>query len=243
MRGVLAILTVTGWALAATSAFAQGEQQPPAAAAAKAATAATLKTCFDCHGENGVSRIPSRPTIAGQKSDYVTRQLLAFKRAAAQSVSDNDGDADDGDAKAPTGRSDPIMAHMAEGLSDAEVSRVAAAVAQLSCDGRSQKEVDAATPAPSPSPPEATGRCNACHGVDGIGRVSHVPNLAGQQRAYLRRQLLLIRETAWGAAPRENESWRSHPIMERQAARISIEDVDALARYYAALDCRGSKNP
>ena len=109
----------------------------------------------------------------------------------------------------------------------------------LACDGGKTK----AKPVNPPVMPQAGQRCAACHGVDGIGRLPHVPNVAGQQRAYLRRQLLLIRETAWGAAPREHESWRSHPIMERQAARISIEDVDALARYYAALDCRGAGTP
>jgi cytochrome c553 len=68
----------------------------------------------------------------------------------------------------------------------------------------------------------------------------HVPNIAGQQRGYLRRQLLIIRENAWGADSSDSERWRTHPIMERQAARISIEEVDALAQYYAALDCRGA---
>lgn len=238
MRGALAIATTAGLLLAGAAASAQTPEQPsPAALAAE-----TVKSCFACHGDGGVSRIPTRPTIAGQKSDYVARQLTAFRRAAVESARDDDGDADDGAAIAANpaakaaGRMDPIMSHMAETLGEAQIPYVAAAVAALACDGGAPK----AAPANPPAMPPAAQHCTSCHGEDGIGNLPHVPNIAGQQRAYLRRQLLLIRETAWGAQPRENENWRNHPIMERQAARISIEDVDALAHYYASLDCRGA---
>lgn len=197
----------------------------------------TLKTCFQCHGENGVSNLSNRPTIAGQKADYVVRQLKAFKRAAAEHALavENTQDSDAKVAAALPGRSDPIMEHMAAGLGEALVVPVAQAISRLSCRG--DATVDKAKAVPLM--PAVGKRCVACHGADGIGVQPYVPNIAGQQRAYLRRQLLLIRETAWGAQPREHDSWRSHPIMESQAARISIEDVDALANFYAALDCQG----
>lgn len=242
MRRALAIFVVTGALAMGVGARAQTAAQPAPQPDAQAQIEATLDTCFKCHGPGGVSRIPTRPTIAGQKADYVKRQLHIFKRAAAEHVADTDGDADDGlqagadgGAKTPA-RSDPIMAHMAKGLSDAQIQGIAVAVAKLACDG-GQPQAKRANP---PVMPQAGKRCAPCHGVGGIGRKPYIPNVAGQQRAYLRRQLLLIRETAWGAKPLENESWRSHPIMERQAARISIAEVDALARYYASLDCRGA---
>lgn len=197
-----------------------------------------LKSCFQCHGKGGVSTIPSRPSIAGQKADYVLRQLRAFKRAAAASVADDDGDADDGNGTmALKTRMDPVMEHMVSGLPDHLIVPIADAVSRLACDGGTPK-------APRVNPlrlPPAAQSCVICHGEDGIGVQSYTPNLAGQQRSYLRRQLLLIRETAWGAQPREGESWRAHPIMESQTARIKIADIDAMARYYAALDCRGAQ--
>lgn len=225
-----------------SGAYAQTPTTDPAAQDAHAQD--ILKTCFECHGPGGVSTLPTRPTIAGQNAPYVARQLELFKRAAAAHAQSGlpsgslSGDVD-ADAALPI-RSDPIMEHMAEQLDAAMIRRVADAVSKLSCDGE-KPPAQAATQTP-PIPP-AGQRCTACHGTDGIAQTPNVPNLAGQRRAYLRRQLLLIRETAWGAEPRENESWRSHPIMEREAARISIEDVDTLAYYYAGLNCHGTPKP
>lgn len=194
----------------------------------------TLQMCFQCHGENGVSRLPSRPTIAGQRETYLALQLAAFKRAAQAGIGDDDGDGDENEATLK--RTDPIMQHMAAILSDDDIPKIAQAVSKLACDGG-----EARPPLKNPpSIPPIALRCAACHGEDGISLDQNTPNLAGQQRAYLRRQLLLIRETAWGAKPREGEEWRSHPIMESQTARLQIQDVDALARYYSVLDCRGA---
>ena len=225
-------MTAAGLLLAGTAVCAQ-EGQPPAQPAAPVVDVAEiLKTCFPCHGDGAVSRIPTRPTIAGQKADYVARQLTAFKRSAREM--------DQAASPAQSGRFDPIMSHMALTLDDDVIGAVADAVSKLACKGDKDDKAPQANP---PAAPGITVHCVACHGENGISRVPQVPNVAGQQRAYLRRQLLLIRETAWGAKPRGNETWRSHPIMERQAARLSIEDVDALAQYYAALDCRGSQQP
>lgn len=226
MRVVWGVLAVTGVLLAGTATRAQ---TPVTAQNTQAdpAIQSTLETCFKCHGAGGISRIPSRPTIAGQSADYIASQLHAFRRAAANVKPD---------AKAQV-RSDPIMSHMGEGLEETQIWPLAQAVSALACDGGANKDLQ-------PKPlmmPKAGVRCVACHGADGVTNQPGIPNLAGQHRAYLRRELLLIRESAWGAAPRENESWRSHPIMEREAARISISDVDALARYYASLNCRGKQ--
>lgn len=242
MHRVVGIFTAMGLVWAGGNAFAQAQQPAaPGTPPAAAQIAAALEHCFQCHGQGGVSEIPTRPSIAGQKAGYVERQLLVFRRAGAKLSNDDDRDADNkaASASALTGRSDPIMSHIAAGLSDAEITHVAAAVSKLSCDGGKAQD----RPTRPSVKPRVAQRCESCHGENGISPLSHVPNIAGQKRGYLRRQLLIIRETAWGAAPRETESWRTHPIMERQAARISIEDVDALAQYYAALDCRGAVKP
>lgn len=220
MMGVLA---------ASSHAIAQTAQQP-----AVPAPVAAMETCFTCHGENGVSRVPTYPTLAGQKVDYLIRQMSVFRQSQDKisSVPENG-------AKPLASRFDPLMAHVTAGLSDGEVSRIAATLAQLPCDGGKTE----AAPISQPVKPQVAQRCDVCHGEVGVSSVGNVPNIAGQQRGYLRRQLLIIRENAYGAASRESELWRTHPIMERQAARLSIEEVDMLAQYYAALDCRTTVRP
>jgi len=200
-----------------------------------------LETCVQCHGAGGISNIPSRPSIAGQRGDYVAQQLTAFLRTAKKHQADSDNDADDGTLNDPISqgrmRADPIMEHMVEGLTPSTIVKVAQAVSKMPCrvDGVLIKF-------PPPTAPAITRSCAACHGEDGVGDRFDTPILAGQQRAYLRRELLLIRESAWGAQPREGESSRSHPIMESQVARLRIQDVDAVAKYYSELDCRGNSS-
>jgi len=195
-----------------------------------------LQNCYQCHGVGGVSVIPTRPTIAGQKREYIRRQLVAFKNTASQGPKDRDGDRDNGADPTTPVRNDPVMEHMAAGLPDQLIAPLADAISKLACDGGAAKLAQKNPP----TRPPAAEACTVCHGTDGIGVQNQVPNLAGQHRAYLRRQLLLIRETAWGAQPREGEAWRNHPIMEAKVARLKIADIDATARYFSALDCRGA---
>ena len=37
------------------------------------------RICTGCHGPNGVSRIPSNPSLAGLPQEYIIEQLHAFK--------------------------------------------------------------------------------------------------------------------------------------------------------------------
>ena len=91
--------------MAALLAAATGVQAGDAAAGkAKAAT------CAGCHGANGVSAVPMYPNLAGQKEQYLIKQLKDFR-----------------DGK----RNDPIMAGMAKPLSDADIADLAAYYASL----------------------------------------------------------------------------------------------------------------
>jgi len=71
------------------------------AAAGKAKSA----VCAACHGATGVSANPMWPNLAGQKEQYLVKQIKAFR----------DGD-----------RKDPMMAPMVMGLSDDDVANLAA---------------------------------------------------------------------------------------------------------------------
>ncbi len=60
--------------------------------------------CAGCHGENGNSIVPSFPKLAGQHTSYLSKQLRAFK----------DGT-----------RNAPMMAPLAQGLSDKDIADLA----------------------------------------------------------------------------------------------------------------------
>ena len=76
----------------------------PAAGKAKAAM------CAACHGATGISNNPLWPNLAGQKEQYLVKQMKAFR----------DGQ-----------RQDPSMSPMARGLSDADIENLAAFYAGL----------------------------------------------------------------------------------------------------------------
>jgi cytochrome c553 len=61
--------------------------------------------------------------------------------------------------------------------------------------------------------------CVACHGADGIG-----PNLAGQQKGYLIREMQYFRDGVRGDA-----------MITPMAKTLSNEDVENVAGYYSGL--------
>jgi cytochrome c553 len=66
--------------------------------------------------------------------------------------------------------------------------------------------------------------CGACHGVAGISSNPMWPNLAGQQGAYLVKQLKAFRSGT-----------RQDPLMTAMAKTLSDEDIENLAAYFSQL--------
>jgi cytochrome c553 len=70
-----------------------------------AATAKELsQTCVACHGQNGISNNNLWPNLAGQKRDYIVKQLLNFKSQE---------------------RKDPIMNPISSTLSEDDINQLA----------------------------------------------------------------------------------------------------------------------
>ena len=69
--------------------------------------------------------------------------------------------------------------------------------------------------------------CADCHGYDGIGRGSDIPNLAGQSRYYMRTQF-------------DNflSGRRRHSDMSYYADRYSDQAIDDAIEYYSKLPAR-----
>jgi len=74
-------------------------------AADAAAGKAKSVVCAACHGPAGVSSNPMWPNLAGQKEQYLAKQIKDFR-----------------DGK----RKDPLMSPMAAALSDADIANLAA---------------------------------------------------------------------------------------------------------------------
>ncbi|BEE19670.1 c-type cytochrome [Aeromonas enteropelogenes] len=66
--------------------------------------------------------------------------------------------------------------------------------------------------------------CAACHGVAGKASVPVYPHLAGQQEAYLLKQLKAFKDGS-----------RKEPLMVPFMAPLSEADMENLAAYYASL--------
>ena len=67
--------------------------------------------------------------------------------------------------------------------------------------------------------------CAPCHGVDGLAKQAHVPNIAGNSDIYLIKQLEAFRG-----------GQRQDPQMSFIAQDLSDEDIANLAAWYAAIE-------
>ena len=101
-RKALTLLAFSALALPTT--WAQTAMADHAAGKKKAAV------CFACHGENGWSKVPNTPHLAGQQRDYLEKTLKDFR--------DNR-------------RPEPTMTAMAQSLSDIDIRNVAAYFSML----------------------------------------------------------------------------------------------------------------
>lgn len=141
----------------------------PAAYSASVESGKRLATfCFNCHGEDGHSKTPETPNIAGQNAVYVLEQIRKF--AAGE-------------------RKNEFMQGLTRALSEQERINVAVYFS-------AQKALPSATGGGGPQAArgEAIYRktCVACHGEKGHGK-DEIPRIAGQHGIYLNKSLTAYR--------------------------------------------------
>lgn len=90
----------------------------------------------------------------------------------------------------------------------------------------------AAVQAQTPSAPAKLGLCVACHGEDGRSRTPAAPHIGGQNEAYLIRALTQYREGR-----------REGDIMSSVANTLSVNDIEALAAWYARQTWPAAASP
>ena len=163
--------------------------------------------CAACHGADGRATAPANPNLAAQHADYIAAQLAAFKSGA---------------------RPSPIMQGMAAPLTPEDMQSVGAYYA-------SQKPVESmARDKAIAQRGEKLWRagvkgvnvpaCAGCHGAAGHGIPAQYPRLAGQNADL---SIGWLKAYASGARP--------HPVMSLVAAKLSDNDMKALAEYIAGL--------
>ncbi|ODV41768.1 cytochrome C [Cupriavidus sp. UYMMa02A] len=174
-----------------------------ASSADAAAGQAKAQVCVVCHGPQGNSTNPAYPVLAGQTARYLYLQLRDFKEGR---------------------RSDPAMSPMAAPLSREDMQGLADYFA-------------AQKPLPSPYKVEAArveaGRkkseeilCTTCH-LGGFSGQNEIPRVAGQQYAYIVKQLEDFR-----AKRRTNDAGN----MTSVSRNLSDDDIRNLASYITNLN-------
>jgi cytochrome c553 len=183
------------------SAFAEGSAE---AGQAKSAT------CVACHGVDGNSVNPEWPSIAGQHSQYIVKQLKAFKSGARQN---------------------PLMSPMAAGLSDADMDDLAAYFSTQTANGL---EADASKVSLGQrlyrggDAEKGVAACGSCHGPTGQGNPTALyPSIRGQHATYVEAQL-----KAYRSGTRQTDQ---NQMMRGVVHSMSDEQIAAIAAYVQGL--------
>src|SRR3990170_1919936 len=210
MNRTLAALAAAGllWAAQGT---AQDAAKPDLAKGERLAK----RVCVPCHAADGNSVAPANPKLAGQHAGYLYKQLANFKPQGGKKAA----------------RESALMAGMVASLSNADMGALAAYYAsqKLKPAAASDKELAALGQKiwRGGIAEKNVAACAGCHGPDGAGIPVRYPRLAGQFAQYVDAQLKLFR-----AGGRANDP---NGMMRRVAARMSDEEIKAVAEYAAGL--------
>ena len=163
-------------------------------------------SCARCHGEEGISKTPGTPHLAGQHAAYLWAGLSHYKK----------------------GERDSRKMHGAiSELDDSDLANVAAYYASLESFSRAPHP--RAEPIPVKDDPfaavrEITEECAGCHGDNGNSDIPGMPSLAGQHVNYLINAL-----RAYQDGRRDNEE------MQIFVESLSSSEIEDMAYYYAAM--------
>jgi len=176
-------------------------------------------TCMACHGPEGISVNPLWPNIAGQSATYIASQLTAFRDGATN----------------PQGaeRHDPLMSPQSLALTDEDIRNLAVYFESLPAPAQAVANPGTVDKGQAlyrgGDLRNGTAACLACHGPTGRGNpAANYPALQGQHAVYTAKQL---NDYASGARTSDGKT----SVMRDIAARLSKDDIDALASYVQGL--------
>jgi cytochrome c553 len=131
------------------------------AAAQDMPIAERIKLCSACHGEDGNSKMPNTPSLAGQPEFYLTNQLFLFREGVRQI---------------------PGMSELVKGLKDDDLVALAGHFAKLEAKASDEK-VDPALVKRGEAMMEPM-RCFSCH-LPSLAGQDQMPRVAKQRIDYL----------------------------------------------------------
>jgi cytochrome c553 len=140
-------------------------QCAPVPAADVAAGKATAGGCAVCHGENGISRTPLVPSLAGEPDDFTQWQLVYFRSGTRKSE---------------------VMEPIAKSLDNDQIRNLGAYYASLPPPKPPDAPPDALVLTGGKL--AAQHRCSSCHGEDYAG-IGPTARLAGQREDVLLKAL------------------------------------------------------
>lgn len=179
-----------------------GEPGPP--------PAIVLQRCAACHGIDGLGRGAS-PQLAGQKSEYLTASLRAYREAQRHSG---------------------MMQPIAYGLSDEEIDEAVEYYSGLDgfrpAPARRPEAIERGQAIAMVGLPEQrVGSCIDCHGPGKFKRAVRYPHLAGQHAHYIIQQLHLFRSGDRAGTDHAH-------VMHTVARSMTDAQIADAAAYYAS---------
>lgn len=171
--------------------------------------------CASCHGDQGVAPTKNWPHLAGQKAAYTAKMLMDYR-----------------DRRHLPNQGAALMHDLAVMMTPQQIADVAAYYAQQ------KAPQDDGTPRPTAKlnpeqlvrkgdPARLLTPCASCHSTRGRGGKFEAPALAGQNPLYFVRTMLDYQN-----GHRHNDAAQG---MRTFAQRLSREEIEALATYYADL--------
>ena len=168
--------------------------------------------CQGCHGEEGISVEPLIPKLAGQYGKYISKQLRNYQSGT---------------------RTHQIMSAMAATITDDDLADIAAYFAsrnKMKGNGSGNSAHLGKNLFLNGDMTRMMVACINCHGVNGKGKTPTnftFPVIGGQQRDYIRGQLINFRKGDRSNSP--------GGIMNIIAQKMSDAEIDSLADYVSGL--------
>lgn len=166
------------------------------------------QVCAACHGETGLSETSTIPSLAGQTSYAIYKQLHDYRSDA---------------------RAHPQMTGVAKGLAVGDLASIAAYFAaageQYASLGRRDfsGDIEIVKLAWEGDVRRRIPACMSCH-TNGVGGPIETPAIAGQNREYMAAQL-----NAYASGARKNDVYGRMRNISRQ---LTPEEREQLARYF-----------
>ncbi len=166
--------------------------------------------CADCHGLDGISTIPERPHLAGQRAVYLYRLLNAYQSGV---------------------RTDPQMRHATGFLNEEALRSVAAYYAGLApapisrTPSAEDGEALSLDEDPFADIRPSMKRCDKCHGETGNSTAGGMPSLTAQDPEYFVSSMLAY-----------VNGGRNHRMMRRLVENLDEESIRKMGLYYAVQE-------